>query len=78
VLRAVRREDLMRRWRAAAESARVREWPLRWILRGDPAEQLEAAAIPPGEVPGHPLSLFRGRPSAAVLSFPRSLLVDSS
>jgi hypothetical protein len=39
-LRLVRLQDLMRRWRAAYLRP-VREWPLRWILRGAPASQLQ-------------------------------------
>ena len=41
-LRLVRVEELMHRWRAA-HARPVREWPMRWVLRGDPDEQLEAA-----------------------------------
>lgn len=41
-LRLVRIKALMQRWRAAYLRP-VREWPMRWVLRGDPRKQLERA-----------------------------------
>ena len=41
-LRLVRVGELMRRWRAGPFRP-LREWPLRWVLPGNPDEQLEAA-----------------------------------
>lgn len=41
-LRLVRVEELMLHWRAAYLRP-VREWPMRWILRGDPDEKLAKA-----------------------------------
>jgi len=41
-LRLVRIEELMRRWRAAYLHP-IREWPMRWIVRGDRDKQLKRA-----------------------------------
>ena len=41
-LRLVRIEELMQSWRAAYLRP-IGEWPMRWILRGDPDRQLESA-----------------------------------
>jgi len=41
-LRIVRLEELVQRWRAANHRV-AHEWPMRWILRGDPKRQLEKA-----------------------------------
>jgi hypothetical protein len=66
-LRLIRLEDVMRRWRAAYLRP-VREWPMRWILRGDPASHLHdllrdyarLASRPPRARPrGQRLSLLR-------------------
>jgi len=40
LLRIVRIGDLMSRWRAALLRS-PQEWPMRWIIRGDPGRQLE-------------------------------------
>ncbi len=43
-LRLVRIGELMQRWRAAYLRP-VREWPMRWVLRGDPIKQLGNALL---------------------------------
>jgi hypothetical protein len=46
-LRLVRREDLFRRWQASS-SRRIREMPMRFLLRGDPKEDLRRVLLSDG------------------------------
>lgn len=61
-LRLVRLEELLRRWQAESPRA-ARDVPMRWILRGDPARQLQDALR--AEVPESAALAPRSRRAAA-------------